>query len=37
MIETLAITKYIDNQILIVDPKDITISIKKRIAVYKNI
>ena len=37
MTETLAVIKYIDNQILTADLRDITISAKKRIVIYKDI
>ena len=37
MTKTLAIIKYTDNQILTADLRDIAISIKKRIIVYKDI
>jgi hypothetical protein len=37
MTEIPAIIKYINNLILIVDLRDITISTKKRITIYKNI
>jgi hypothetical protein len=35
--ETLAVIKYIDNLIVIADLKDVTISTKKRIAIYRDI
>ena len=35
--ETLAIIKYIDNLILMVDLRDITTSAKKRIIIYRDI
>ena len=35
--ETLAVIKYTDNQILTVDLRDIAISAKKRIIIYKDI
>ena len=35
--ETLAVIKYIDNQILIVDLRDVIIFAKKRIVVYGDI
>ena len=37
MTKTLAVIKYIDNQILTADLRDITISAKKKIIVYKDI
>ena len=37
MTETLAIIKYIDNLIVIVDLKDVAMSIKKRIVIYRDI
>ena len=37
MTETLAIIKYMDIPIVTADPKDIAISVRKRIATYGNI
>ena len=37
MTETLATIKYTDTLIVTVDPKDIAISVRKRIATYGNI
>ena len=35
--KTLAVIKYIDNQILTADLRDIAMSARKRIAIYKDI
>jgi hypothetical protein len=37
MTETLAVIKYVDNLIAIADLKDITISTRKRITIYRDI
>ncbi len=37
MTETLAAIEYTDNQLLTIDPKDIVMSAKKRIAIHKDI
>jgi hypothetical protein len=37
IIKTLAVIKYMDNLIVTVDLRDVAISTKKRITIYKNI
>ncbi len=37
MTKTLAVIKYINNLIVIVDLKDVAMSIKKRIVIYRDI